>query len=48
MLTSLYYSPSTQRMLVVSNEELEELDHDTIINTLIYLNYELIGYFYDN
>jgi len=47
-LVSLYYSPSMQRMLTISNEEIEELDHEFMLNTMLQTNYELIGYFYDN
>lgn len=47
-LTSIYYSPSTERFCLIGQEKLLTLDSGVILNTLIYANYELIGYFYDN
>jgi len=47
-LTSIYYSPSIERIVGVGHEELTDLDADFMLNTLLYGNYELIGYFYDN
>ena len=44
-LTSIYYSPSLERITVCSLDDILALDHDFMLNVLLNFDYELIGYF---